>query len=146
MINLMSHPERTPDATDYLPLGTESVPRTRVLIIEDHVDTGVWLGRALQEQGYAVRWERRGEHALIALERPPFPDAIILDLLLPGLHGERIYKLVRGQKDLEKTPILVITAVPDQELPGWDDAWVGTLTKPVSKRQILQALEGLLAR
>jgi len=122
------------------------VRRANVLVIEDHVDTGVWMGRALQEQGFAVRWERRAEHALLALDETPVPDAIVLDLMLPGTDGAFIYDRIREREEFARTPILVVTAVAEQDLPAWDDKRIRFLTKPVARKPILETLEELLAR
>lgn len=140
----MSETSPTPGA--YVSGNIMDTPRAHVLVIEDHVDTGVWMGRALQEQGFAVRWERRAEHALLALDEAPVPDVIVLDLMLPGTDGAFIYDRIRERQELARTPILVVTAVAEQDLPAWDDKRVRFLTKPVARKPILETLEELLAR
>ena len=118
-----------------------------ILVIEDHVDTGYWISRALEGEGYSVRWERRGEHGLLALSDGPPPGAVILDLMLPGMKGDLIHDVMRQSPDHQRTPILIITAMADDELPPWrQDPNVACLTKPVSKQVILSTLARLLGR
>jgi two-component system phosphate regulon response regulator PhoB len=140
----MSETSPTPGA--YVSGNLKEAPRAHVLVIEDHVGTGVWMGRALQEQGFAVRWKRRAEHALLALDEAPSPDVIMLDLMLPGTDGAFIYDRIRERQELARTPILVVTAMAEQDLPAWDDKRVRFLIKPVARKPILETLEDLLAR
>lgn len=132
------------EACAYVGRENQTGTRANILVIEDHVDTGIWLGRALQDQDFAVRWERRPEHALLALGEDPRPDAVLLDLLMPGLHGSFIYERIRENQALTDTPILVVTAVADEDLPVWNDPRVRFLTKPVSRQAILESLDTLL--
>jgi len=85
-----------------------SLARTamRVLIVEDEPDLLASLAQALREEGYAVDTADNGDDGLFNAEGTDY-DAIILDVMLPGLDGWEILKRLRKTK---KTPVLMLTA------------------------------------
>jgi two-component system response regulator TctD len=82
----------------------------RALLIEDTADLGAAIAARLRHQGHAVEWLTDGGHASQRLQEDPF-DLIILDLMLPGMSGSELLKLLRSRRI--HTPVLVITARGD---------------------------------
>ena len=78
----------------------------RVLIVEDEVDLTDALKRALGEAGLVCDVAHDGETGLFNARSWDY-DAIVLDLMLPGLDGETILRRLREEK---RTPVLVLTA------------------------------------
>src|ERR1700754_1143153 len=79
----------------------------RVLVVEDDLTTASNLERALREEGDSVVVERNGLEA-IGLARSGEFDAIVLDVMLPGLDGFKVVHRLRQQGC--QTPILLLTA------------------------------------
>src|SRR5437773_8234404 len=83
----------------------------RVLVVDDDPDLRAVLREALQDEGYAVDEAADGVEALAALDAA-CPDAIVLDLALPGMDGWEFAHLLRGHP-CGGAPIIVISAAYD---------------------------------
>jgi CheY-like chemotaxis protein len=80
----------------------------RVLIVDDDPAVTATLRRMLEHAGHAVEQADSGTTALqLAAERPP--DAIILDLRMPGLGGLEFLQRLRADDKLKATPVGVLT-------------------------------------
>jgi len=78
----------------------------RILVIEDEPDLLASLAKALREEGYAVDTAADGEDGLYKAESWDY-DALVLDVMLPGLDGWAVLQRLRQSK---KTPVLMLTA------------------------------------
>ncbi|MFL5319141.1 MAG: response regulator [Myxococcaceae bacterium] len=83
--------------------------RRPVLIVDDEPDILDCLAEALELEGYSVHPARNGNVALKVLEQCR-PMLILLDLNMPDMDGHEFLKVVRGQPQFEKLPIVVMTA------------------------------------
>ena len=81
----------------------------RILVVEDEPDLLRSLAQALREEGYAVDTADNGDDGLFSAEGTDY-DAIVLDVMLPGMDGWEILKRLRKTK---KTPVLMLTARED---------------------------------
>lgn len=118
--------------------------RPRVLLVEDDAPLAAMVAEYLSGQGFAVKVESRGDRAeqRIVEERP---DAVVLDLGLPGQDGLTVCRRVRERYS---GPILMVTARGDDadEVVGLELGADGYLPKPVSPRVLLAHLRSLLRR
>ncbi len=120
-------------------------PGTRILLVEDDRSISRLLQLELEHRGLAVRSVFDGAAALPAIERFT-PDAIVLDILLPGMDGERVLHHIRRRGIT--TPVVMLTArdaardkVRNLDL-GADDY----LTKPFDIEELLARLRAVLRR
>src|ERR1051326_2336456 len=78
----------------------------RILVVEDEPRLLRSLGKALREEGYAVDTAEEGEEGLYKAANSDY-NAVVLDVMLPGLDGWQILARLRQKKS---TPVLMLTA------------------------------------
>jgi two-component system, OmpR family, response regulator len=117
----------------------------RVLVVEDEKKLGELLGRGLREEGYAADVADRGEAALWMARAVEY-DAIVLDVMLPGLDGFEVCRRLR--EDGVWTPVLMLTArdAIEDRVVGLDAGADDYLTKPFSLDELLARLRALTRR
>lgn len=115
----------------------------RILLVDDDVALCELLSEYLESEGFEVIAVHEGTQALAQFEEPW--DAIILDVMLPGMNG---FDLLKAIRPISTTPVLMLTArgedtdtVLGLEL-GADDY----VTKPVSPRVLVARLRALIRR
>lgn len=116
----------------------------RVLAVEDEPDLLSSLMKALREDGYAVDGAPDGEEGLYKAESYDY-DAIVLDIMLPGIDG---WELLRRLRKTKKTPVLMLTArdaVRDR-VRGLDTGADDYLVKPFELAELLARLRALIRR
>jgi DNA-binding response OmpR family regulator len=107
-----------------------------VLIVEDEAPIADVLRLYLERAGYVVAVESDGVRGLIAV-RDKHPDAIILDVGLPGMDGTEICRRMRAEGDW--TPVLFCTARDDEvdRVLGLEMGGDDYITKPFSPREVV---------
>ena len=117
----------------------------KILIVEDEQHIGDGLRFNLEAEGYAVELTADGESALAALGRTRF-DAVVLDVMLPGIDGFHVARSMREGGDF--TPVLMLTARgrPQDVLKGFEAGTDDYLPKPFDLEIFLARLKGLLRR
>jgi two-component system OmpR family response regulator len=116
----------------------------RVLVVEDEPDLLGSLSKALREDGYAVDGAPDGDEGLYKAENYDY-DAIVLDIMLPGIDG---WELLRRLRKTKKTPVLLLTArdaVRDR-VRGLDTGADDYLVKPFELDELLARLRALIRR
>src|SRR5215831_1549250 len=116
----------------------------RVLVVEDEPDLLDSLVRAVREDGYAVDGAPDGEEGLFKAESYEY-DAIVLDVMLPGIDG---WELLRRLRKNKKTPVLMLTArdaIRDR-VRGLDTGADDYLVKPFDLAELLARLRALIRR
>ena len=116
----------------------------RVLIIEDEPDLLASLAQALREEGYAVDTADNGDDGLFNAEGTDY-DAIVLDVMLPGLDGWEILTRLRKTK---KTPVLMLTARDQSRdrVRGLDTGADDYVVKPFDLAELFARLRALIRR
>ena len=116
-----------------------------MLVVEDERKLGELLRRGLREEGYATDVADRGEEALWMAQAVDY-DAIVLDVMLPGVDGFEICRRLRG--DGVWTPVLMLTArdAIDDRVSGLDAGADDYLAKPFAFDELLARLRALMRR
>lgn len=117
----------------------------RILIVEDEVNLATAIAQGLRAEGYDVEAVHDGEEGLWRAREGQF-DAIVLDIMLPGMNG---YKICRALRDEDVwTPVLMLTAKDGEydEAEGLDTGADDYLTKPFSFVVLLARLRALIRR
>jgi DNA-binding response OmpR family regulator len=117
----------------------------KLLVVEDEAPTAAFLRRGLSEEGYAVDVARDGPSADEAVAVNEY-DAIVLDVMLPGVDGFKLCEQWRGEG--LKTPILFLTARDDvaDRVRGLDLGGDDYLVKPFAFDELLARIRVLLRR
>lgn len=117
-----------------------------ILIVEDHPDIRANMEDYLDPEEFTLTIACDGETALEAVQRDSF-DAILLDIMLPGIDGLEVCRHIRAELNLH-TPILMLTArdtLPDK-LEGYDAGTDDYLTKPFALEELEVRLRALVRR
>ena len=122
-------------------LNVSAPARGTILVVEDNPDWGGLLRRGFEASGYSVLTCEDGTRALDVLRWHAPPDAIVLDLSLPGTSGEAILRSVRTDPELDWLPVVVVTG-SDLPAEGAD----AIFRKPVLPSAVVNAVEQLAIR
>jgi len=116
----------------------------RILIVEDELTLQETLAYNLKHQGYEVVTASDGPSA-IAQTKATHPDLILLDIMLPGMDGFEVCRILR--KEIT-TPILMLTARDDEidRVVGLEVGADDYLTKPFSMRELIARVKAMLRR
>ncbi len=122
------------------------MPKT-VVIVEDERDVAELVRHALEREGFRARVESRGDAALQSIERDP-PDAIVLDLMLPGLDGLEICRALRRNPRTAAIPIVMLTARGDDvdQVAGLEIGADDYVAKPFSPRVLVARVKAVMRR
>jgi signal transduction histidine kinase/DNA-binding response OmpR family regulator len=109
-----------------------SAPGTHtVLVIDDEADSRELLSRALEKDGYHVITAADGDEGL-SLARERRPDAITLDVVMPGKDGWAVLRELKADGDVSHIPVIMVSIVGEKGL-GYALGAADYLTKPVDR-------------
>ena len=116
------------------------------MVVDDERAVRESLRRALELEGYEIELAGDGGEALDRLESSDEPDAMILDVLMPGVDGLEVCRRIRGTGS--KLPVLMLTARTEVEdrVAGLDAGADDYVTKPFALEELLARLRALLRR
>src|SRR5262245_58044407 len=120
--------------------------RMDILVVDDERAVRDSLRRALELEGYRVELAEDGDQALRRLDLEPQPDAVILDVLMPGADGLEVCRRLRSSG--MRVPVLMLTARAevDSRVEGLDAGADDYLPKPFALAELLARLRALLRR
>jgi len=118
----------------------------KILVVDDERAVRESLRRALELEGYEIELAEDGAQALQRLEAETEPDAVVLDVLMPGVDGLEVSRTLRRKGS--KVPILMLTARTQVEdrVEGLDAGADDYLTKPFALEELLARVRALLRR
>jgi len=116
----------------------------KILIVEDELTLQETLAYNLKRQGYEVEVAGDGEAALAAA-RLNRPNLILLDIMLPGIDGLEVCRILRQEMN---TPVLMLTARDDEidRVVGLEVGADDYMTKPFSMRELVARVKAMLRR
>ncbi len=128
------------------PVAPAPVPPDRggILLIEDEPSAARLLRMYLESAGYRVRLASTGESGLLAAKKER-PDAIVLDVLLPGIDGWAVLRQLKQDDRLRDVPVLVASVVDERDV-GISLGAVDFFVKPIDRQRLLARLAEFLLR
>jgi CheY-like chemotaxis protein len=125
----------------------ERITNYRILVVEDAADTRELLRLLFVAEGYEVLTANDGLSA-VEMALSELPDAIVMDMSLPGLDGYNAAKLIRREPALACVPLVACTAFNRWEWRGKAIAagFDAFLTKPIDVKRLSATVSALLSR
>jgi len=116
-----------------------------ILIVDDEPRNCSLLEALLQPQGYRTRTAASGEEALASVAREP-PDLILLDVMMPGMNGFEVARVLKTDAATAHIPIIIVTASVSREarLAGLDSGVEDFLGKPVDRGELWLRVRNML--
>ncbi len=123
------------------------MPAKRILVVDDEEDILELVNYNLSREGYAVSRVSTGEDALKAV-RTVAPDLIVLDLMLPGVDGLEVCRVLKKERTTEHIPIVMLTAKGDEAdiVAGLELGADDYITKPFSPKVLVARVRSVLRR
>ena len=121
--------------------------KKQLLIIEDEPDIQELLSFNLDNNGYKVYTASNGEKGL-EVARKEHPDLILLDLMLPGINGLDVCRIIKSDQDTSRTSIIMLTALGQEEdiIKGLETGADDYITKPFSLQVLEARIKSVLRR
>ncbi len=118
-----------------------------VLVVDDEEDLLELLQYNLKKEGYDVKMTTSGEDAL-TMARTNQPDLIVLDLMLPGLSGEDVCRILKNDQKTGHIPIIMLTAKGEDAdiLAGFSLGADDYIPKPFSPKVLIARIQAVLRR
>ena len=119
----------------------------KILVVEDEPDIRKLVNYNLAQERFKVLEAEDGEQGLQIVQRDK-PDLVILDLMLPGLSGMELCKILRERSETERLPVLMLTAKAGEadRVVGLEMGADDYLTKPFSPRELVARVRAILRR
>jgi two-component system, OmpR family, alkaline phosphatase synthesis response regulator PhoP len=119
----------------------------RILVAEDDRDIAELIAHYLRKQGWEPYVVASGDEA-VAYARRHAIDVLVLDVMLPGVSGLEVCRLLRGDKTTEDVPIIMVTARAEEtdRIVGLDTGADDYLAKPFSPNELVARVRALIRR
>ncbi len=118
----------------------------RVLIVDD-IPLNVELLTEMLD-GYAIQSALSGQEALDELSRRPYPDLILLDVMMLGMDGYEVVRQIRRREDIRHIPVIMVSALDDKQvkkrcLEAGAEAFI---SKPINLPELQVSVRNMLQR
>jgi phosphate regulon transcriptional regulator PhoB len=119
----------------------------KILVVDDEKDIVELISYNLEQKGFAVIKAYDGQMAWERVKTAK-PDLVVLDLMIPGIHGLEVCKLIRRDAATETLPIIILTAKSDQvdKILGLELGADDYVTKPFNVRELIARIRAVLRR
>ncbi len=128
-------------------LACKGMTTQRIFVVEDEADIAEVLKFNLERAEFQVEVERRGDAALESIRKHP-PDLIVLDLMLPGLDGLEVTRLLKRDPATARIPLVMLTAKGEEvdRIVGLELGADDYIPKPFSPRELVLRIKAVLRR
>lgn len=119
----------------------------KILVVDDEPDIVELVSYNLAKEGFGVSTAPDGEEALRKIRKGHY-DMIVLDLMLPGIQGMELCRILRNEPKTRGLPIIMLTAKGDEvdRILGLETGADDYLAKPFSPRELIARVNAVLRR
>ncbi len=119
----------------------------KILIVDDEIDIAELVSYNLKKEGFLIDLAHDGEQALRKVRDNKY-DLLILDLMLPGIQGMELCRLIRNNPKSSGIPIIMLTAKSEEldKIVGLEMGADDYMTKPFSVRELTARVRAILRR
>jgi DNA-binding response OmpR family regulator len=130
---------------NFCPIEGNPTLSKRILVVDDQKNALNLMSLMLKRGGFQVMEATNATEALDVLDRDR-PDMIILDIMLEGMNGIELCRVIRAREDNKTLPILMLSALSDAEtvLKSSDAGATDYLPKPVYHHNLVEKVRDLL--
>ena len=115
--------------------------KKKILVVDDELDLLKLTLYRLNEMGYEAFGAKNGQEAL-DLARQRMPDLIILDVVMPGMNGDEVAKILKVDAATKRIPVILISAVIETlEEKAKESGARGYLFKPFETKELFAMIE-----
>ena len=115
-----------------------------ILVVDDEPPIVQVVGDLLKQQGYKVMEATSGKETLEILKKSK-PDLILLDIMMPGMDGWDVVEKIKSNKNLEKIPIVFLTAKIDPISRSMGSlASTDYITKPFDNKDLIRRVKNII--
>lgn len=121
--------------------------KATILVVDDEKDILELVSYNLQKEGFHIETSQNGEDALDKIRSYKF-DLLILDLMLPGIQGMELCKVLKSDSETASIPIIMLTAKSEEldKVLGLEMGADDYITKPFSPREMVARVNAVLRR
>ena len=121
--------------------------KATILVVDDEKDILELVSYNLQKEGFHIQTSQNGEDALDKIRSDRF-DLLILDLMLPGIQGMELCKVLKSDSETASIPIIMLTAKSEEldKVLGLEMGAEDYITKPFSPRELVARVNAVLRR
>jgi DNA-binding response OmpR family regulator len=121
--------------------------KRHILVVDDEIGALTLIGIMLERGGFGVSKARDAKAALELLDSVT-PDLIILDVMMPGMNGIDLCRLIRERESTRRTPVLILSARGDSEsvIQGIEAGANDYLPKPILHHDLVSKVKSMLGQ
>ncbi len=121
--------------------------RSKILLVDDEIDTLLPLKRSLEAEDYIVVGASNGKEALIKA-KTEIPDIILLDLMMPEMDGYEVCEKLKKDPMTKNIPVIILTAkdAVRDKVKGLDIGADDYVTKPFNLNELRARIKSVLRR
>ena len=121
--------------------------KKNILIVDDEPDLVQLVSYNLKKEGFAVSSASDGEDALQKIRKTEF-NLVLLDLMLPGIQGMEVCRILRNNPKTEHIPVIMLTARGEEadKIRGLETGADDYMTKPFSPKELIARVNAVLRR
>jgi DNA-binding response OmpR family regulator len=123
------------------------VSKRKILVVDDDPTMVKLINVNLKLNNYSVVEATSGEQALDVLSAEPL-DLVVLDIMMPGVDGWEVLKRIRGNKETQEMPVILVTAKTQDSdvIRGWELGADEYVIKPFNPLLLVEVIKMVLDR
>lgn len=121
--------------------------KKQILVVDDEIGALTLIGIMLERGGFSVLKAKDAKTALTVLDQNT-PDLIILDVMMPGMNGIELCRVIRERADTDQVPVLILSARGDAEsiMRGIEAGANDYLPKPILHHDLVAKVRVMLGQ